>query len=78
LKHAESKNRKTGSAPPFSKMAAAAFLKTIEMLLFSHLSPDFDEIWYTDYVEHAECKKNAKQEGCRHFPRWPPPPYRKS
>jgi hypothetical protein len=73
LKYAESKNRKTGIAPPFFKMAAAAFLKTIETVQFSHLSTVFDEIWYTDFVEHAECKKtqNRKfaaifQDGRRH------------
>jgi hypothetical protein len=48
MKHAESNERKTGSVPPFSKMAEAAILKIIEMPSFGHLSPDFDEIWYTD------------------------------
>jgi hypothetical protein len=48
IKHAESKKRKIGSVPPISKMAAAALSKMIETFYFSHLSPDFDEIWYTD------------------------------
>jgi hypothetical protein len=48
VKHAEYKKRKTGSVPPFSKMVDAAILKIIEMLYFGHLSPDFDEIMYTD------------------------------
>ena len=38
-------------------MAAAAILKMNEMLSIGHLSPDFDEIWYTYWNEHAEFKK---------------------
>jgi hypothetical protein len=57
LKHAESKKRETGSAPPFYKMAAADISKINEILLFDHLSTDFDEIWFTDQEEHAESKK---------------------
>ena len=38
-------------------MAAAAISKIIEMLLFGHLSTNFDEIWYTDQGKHAESKK---------------------
>jgi hypothetical protein len=33
--------------PPFSKMTAAAVLKTIETVQFSHLATVFDESWYT-------------------------------
>jgi hypothetical protein len=57
LKHAESKKHKTGCVPPFFKMAAAAILKIFKLPYFSPLSPDFDETWCTDYVEHAEFKK---------------------
>ena len=38
-------------------MAAAAILKMNEMLSVGYLSPDFDEIWYTDWNEHSEFKK---------------------
>jgi hypothetical protein len=43
--------------PPFSKMAAAIISKIIEILLFGHLSPISDEIWYTDRGKHAKFKK---------------------
>jgi hypothetical protein len=48
VEHAESEKRQTGSVPPFTKMVAVAILKIIEVLLFGHLSPDFDEIWYAE------------------------------
>jgi hypothetical protein len=57
MKHVVSKTSKTGSVPPFSKMAAAALLQMFDMLYVSHLSPDFDEIWYTDLIIHAESMK---------------------
>jgi hypothetical protein len=38
-------------------MADAAILKINEMLSIGYLLPNFDEIWYTDWNEHAEFKK---------------------
>jgi hypothetical protein len=32
---------------PFSKMAAAAILKTDQRLQFGRSSPDYEEIWFT-------------------------------
>jgi hypothetical protein len=56
--HAEFKKRKSGNVPPFSKMAAIAILKINEMLPFGHLSSDYEEFWYSDYVKHADSKKS--------------------
>ncbi len=43
-------------------MAATDIVKIIETLLFGHLSPDFDEIWYTNQKTHAEFEK--RKGGC--------------
>jgi hypothetical protein len=42
------KNSKPEVCRHFCKMAAASISKIVETVNISHLSSDFDEIWYTD------------------------------